>query len=138
MAAYQFNRYKEKNYEYNYRPGMVNNIYYSPTYSCGAKQVYIENMATVSLYIYTPYTPNDVALQNYPSTSYCGSYGNRNFFMYFSEWFGSTYAKEYKEMIKTRSMTIAQDTLPINPMTGELYEEWETLVKHIIIIIKSK
>ena len=127
MAAYQFDRYKQKNYEYNYHLGMVNNIYYSPTYSCGTKQVYIENMATASLYIYTPYTPNDAALQNYPGTSYCGSYGNRNFFMYFSEWFGSTYAKEYKEMIQARSMTIAQDTLPINPMTGELYEEWENI-----------
>ena len=93
MAAYQFDRYKQKNYEYNYHPGMVNNIYYSPTYSCGTKQVYIENMATASLYIYTPYTPNDAALQNYPGTSYCGSYGNRNFFMYFSEWFGDTYAR---------------------------------------------
>ena len=90
MAAYQFDRYKQKNYEYNYHPGMINNIYYSPDYSCGTKQVYIENMATASLYIYTPYTPNDAALANYPGTSYCGSYGNRNFFMYFSEWFGST------------------------------------------------
>ena len=91
MAAYQFNRYKERNYEYNYHPGMMNNIFYSPDYSCGTKQVYIENMATASLYIYTPYTPNDAALRNYPGTSTCGSYGNRNFFMYFSEWFGSTY-----------------------------------------------
>lgn len=99
MAAYQFDRYKQKNYEYNYHPGMVNNIYYSPTYSCGTKQVYIENMATASLYIYTPYTPNDAALQNYPGTSYCGSYGNRNFFMYFSEWFGSTiFVDQYRQI----------------------------------------
>ena len=90
MAAYQFNRYKERNYEYNYHPGMVNNIYYCPNYSCGSKQVYIENMATASLYIYTPYVPNDAALANYPGESNCGSYGNRNFFMYFNEWFGST------------------------------------------------
>ena len=102
MAAYQFDRYKQKNYEYNYHPGMVNTIYYSPNYSCGTKQVYIENMATASLYIYTPYTPNDAALQNYPGTSYCGSYGNRNFFMYFSEWFGDPHVPLGAKKIETR------------------------------------
>ncbi|MBR6097933.1 hypothetical protein IKP94_04280, partial [Candidatus Saccharibacteria bacterium] len=102
MAAYQFDRYKQKNYEYNYHPGMVNTVYYSPNYSCGTKQVYIENMATASLYIYTPYTPNDAALQNYPGTSYCGSYGNRNFFMYFSEWFGDPHVPLGAKKIETR------------------------------------
>ena len=106
MAAYQFDRYKQKNYEYNYHPGMTNNIYYSPAYSCGTKQVYIENMATASLYIYTPYTPNDAALKNYPGTSYCGSYGNRNFFMYFSEWFGSTFKTKEQEAIEDRYYSI--------------------------------
>ena len=90
MAAWQLNYYKEHIYSYNYRPYATNKIYYSPTTSCGSKQVYIENYATASLYIYTPYTPNDAALKNYPGTASCGSYGNRNFFMYFSEWFGST------------------------------------------------
>ena len=90
MAAWQLDYYKKHIYSYNYRPYATNNIYYSPTYSCGSKKVYIENYATASLYIYTPYTPNDAALRNYPGTASCGSYGNRNFFMYFSEWFGST------------------------------------------------
>ncbi len=91
-AAWQLNYYKEHIYSYGYYPYMTNNIYYSPNYSCGTKSVYLENIATTSLYIYTPYTPNDAALANYPGEAYCGSYGNRNFFMYFSEWFGSTYA----------------------------------------------
>ena len=95
-AAWQLNKYKtdweNKTFKFNYRPGAVNNIYYSPTTSCGKKQVYIENIATASLYIYTPYTPNDAALKAYPGTAACGSYGNRNFFMYFTEWFGSTHA----------------------------------------------
>ena len=90
-AAWQLNYYKEHIYSYGYYPYMTNNIYYSPNYSCGTKAVYLENIATTSLYIYTPYTPNDAALANYPGEAYCGSYGNRNFFMYFSEWFGSTY-----------------------------------------------
>ncbi len=97
-AAWQLNKYKtdweNKTFKFNYRPGAVNNIYYSPTTSCGKKQVYIENIATASLYIYTPYTPNDAALKAYPGTANCGSYGNRNFFMYFVEWFGTTRAPE--------------------------------------------
>lgn len=92
-AAWQLNYYKEHIYSYNYRPYATNYILYSPDHSCGRKEVYLENIATTSLYIYTPYTPNDAALQNYPGTATCGSYGNRNFFMYFSEWFGSTHAK---------------------------------------------
>lgn len=90
-AAWQLKYYKEHIYSYGYYPYMTNNIYYSPNYACGTKAVYLENIATTSLYIYTPYTPNDAALANYPGEAYCGSYGNRNFFMYFSEWFGSTY-----------------------------------------------
>jgi len=91
-AAWQLNYYKEHIYSYNYRPYATNYILYSPTVSCGRKEVYLENIATTSLYIYTPYTPNDAALRNYPGTATCGSYGNRNFFMYFSEWFGSTHS----------------------------------------------
>ena len=100
MAAWQLNYYKEHIYSYGYYPYMTNNIYYSPDYSCGKKAVYLENIATTSLYIYTPYTPNDAALANYPGTAYCGSYGNRNFFMYFNEWFGSTYAQKYDNVSK--------------------------------------
>lgn len=91
MAAWQLNYYKEHIYSYNYRPYATNSILYSPDASCGRKSVYLENIATTSLYIYTPYTPNDAALRNYPGTATCGSYGNRNFFMYFSEWFDSTH-----------------------------------------------
>ena len=91
-AAWQLNYYKEHIYSYNYRPYATNYILYSPTVACGRKEVYLENLATTSLYIYTPYTPNDEALRNYPGTATCGSYGNRNFFMYFSEWFGSTHS----------------------------------------------
>ena len=89
-AAWQLNYYREHPNDYRYRPGRNVNIYYSPDYSCGTKSVYIENYATAGLYIYTPYTPNDAALANYPGTAWCGSYGNRNFYMYFREWFGST------------------------------------------------
>ena len=102
MAAWQLKYYREHIYSYNYRPYAVNSILYSPDASCGRKSVYLENMATTSLYIYTPYTPNDAALRNYPGTAACGSYGNRNFFMYFNEWFGDTHLLEGEKKIDSR------------------------------------
>lgn len=87
-AAWQLKYYKDHQNDYRYKLG-ANQIQYSPDVTCGTKMVNIENIATLSLYIYTPYTPNDTALANYPGTAPCGAYGNRNFFMYFKEWFGS-------------------------------------------------
>lgn len=113
-AAWQLNYYKEHIYSYGYYPYMTNNIYYSPNYSCGTKAVYLENIATTSLYIYTPYTPNDAALANYPGEAYCGSYGNRNFFMYFSEWFGSTYFDNWEKMDEPRYLTVNKGSKIVN------------------------
>ena len=89
LAAWQLNYYRNNANSYRYKIGW-NDIQYSPNPSCGTKRVYIQNIATLSLYIYTPYTPNNEALNNYPGTANCGAYGNRNFFMFFNEWFGST------------------------------------------------
>ena len=71
----------------NYPVG-ENFIYYNPNFACGGSKVNIENLATSALYRYTPYQPNADALKNYPGTSYCGAYGNRNFYMLFGRWFG--------------------------------------------------
>jgi hypothetical protein len=87
-AAWQLKYYKDHQNDYRYKLG-INQIQYSPDLSCGTKTVNIENIATLSLYIYTPYTPNAASLANYPGSAPCGAYGNRNFFMYFKEWFGS-------------------------------------------------
>jgi hypothetical protein len=106
-AAWQFNYYKQNITKYNYQPYRNNTIQYTTTSSCGSKQVYIENIATASLYIYTPYTPNAAALSAYPGTATCGSYGNRNFFMFFNEWFGDTQA----QISKTK----------VSPAPGEYY-----------------
>ena len=60
--------------------------------SCGSKSVVVKNKATHSLYYYTPYTPNAAALAaGFGSGDSCSAYGNRNFFLYFTEWFGSTH-----------------------------------------------
>ena len=87
-AAWQLNYYKQHPNDYRYFIGW-NDIQYSTDPTCGTKRVYIQNMATLSLYIYTPYTPNDASLAAYPGQAPCGAYGNRNFFQYFTEWFGS-------------------------------------------------
>ena len=90
-AAGQLRKYRNEIQNYNYQPGRVNRILYNPNPACGYRDVYIENYATASLYIYTPYVPNDAALAAYPGTAHCGAYGNRNFFYMFREWFGSTH-----------------------------------------------
>lgn len=59
--------------------------------SCGGSIVNIENRATQALYNYTPYQPNQAALDaGYGSGDGCSTYGNRNFFLFFRDWFGNT------------------------------------------------
>jgi uncharacterized protein with LGFP repeats len=58
---------------------------------CGTASVHLTNIATASLYNYTPYVPNQAALAaGYKPGDDCSSYGNRNFWNYFTDWFGST------------------------------------------------
>lgn len=92
LAAKQFKRYKTNPSGYNYRAGRYNNIHYYPPNSrpeCGYSSVYIQNVATASLYNYTPYQPDSAALAN-PTGSggWCSSYGNRNFWVLWWKWFG--------------------------------------------------
>lgn len=71
--------------------GQVSQIQYNPNAGCGTQSVLISNQATHSLYMYTPYTPNAAALAaGYGVGDGCSSYGNRNFFQFYSDWFGST------------------------------------------------
>lgn len=89
-AAWQFNQYAANRGDYAYVAGRNNSILYNPDRSCGASNVYIENQATASLYIYTPYQPNRAALSNlYGTGNGCSSYGNRNFWRLYTDWFGS-------------------------------------------------
>ena len=90
-AARQFKRYQATPDSYSYVAGRNNNIAWNPSTSCGYSTVYIENQATAGLYNYTPYQPNTAALRSsYGSGDTCSSYGNRNFYSYFTDWFGST------------------------------------------------
>ncbi|MBG6239532.1 uncharacterized protein with LGFP repeats [Mycetocola sp. CAN_C7] len=72
-------------------PGKTVPIQWHPNASCGSGKVYVANKATASLYYYTPYQPNAAALNaGYGTGNSCSAYGNRNFFNFFTSWFGST------------------------------------------------
>jgi uncharacterized protein with LGFP repeats len=72
------------------RPG-VQYIQYHPDASCLGTTLNVRNWATASLYSYTPYQPNSSALANlYGSGDSCSSYGNRNFWRFYNEWFGAS------------------------------------------------
>lgn len=90
-AAEAFRRYEANPDSYNYKAQRNNYILYNPNTACGGSTVFIENQATASLYIYTPYQPNLAALNNlYGSGDGCSAYGNRNFWRMFSDWFVPT------------------------------------------------
>lgn len=76
-----------------YTPYVLGNNYirWNPSTSCGGSNVNIENRSTQALYNYTPYRPNQAALNaGYGMGDSCSAYGNRNFYLYFTDWFGST------------------------------------------------
>ena len=73
-----------------------NYIQWNPSTSCGGRTVNITTLATQALYDYTPYQPNSAALAaGYGSGDSCSSYGNRNFYLYFNDWFGSSFGNSY-------------------------------------------
>lgn len=94
-AAWQLKRYANpagtSQYFTWYAPGKTWNVRWHPNASCGSAPVTIANQATANLYYYTPYQPNAAALRaGYGEGDACSSYGNRNFYQYFTDWFGST------------------------------------------------
>jgi hypothetical protein len=92
QAAAAFRRYADNPTNYRYRAGTTTAVYWHPDLErCGSQNVTIQNKATAGLYIYTPYQPNAAALAAYPGTGdSCSSYGNRNFWYLWNNWFGST------------------------------------------------
>lgn len=99
-AARQFKIYAEGRYFTYYAPGKTWNILFNPNAACGSAPVRVANKATASLYYYTPYQPNAAALSaGYGLGDGCSAYGNRNFYQYFVDWFGST---------QTSNMTIVK------------------------------
>jgi len=121
-AAWQLKRYVQYPDNYNYKAAVSRYIQYSPRAECGGTQVYIENAATAALYNYTPYQPNAAALNNmYGSGDGCSSYGNRNFWRYFNDWFGSTLVQEVAPSVSIKAN--GQDTTTI-PYDSTLAISW--------------
>lgn len=90
-GAHRLKYYTGNPGEYRYKPYQSNTIQWHPNIGCGTSQVYIANRATAALYIYTPYRPNQAALNAGSGTGdSCSTYGNRNFFIYYTSWFGDT------------------------------------------------
>jgi len=92
-TAYMYHAIMTQNPNW-YSPYVVgtNYIQWSPNASCGGTNVNIVNWSTAALYDYTPYQPNAAALNaGYGVGDSCSAYGNRNFYLYFTSWFGPTY-----------------------------------------------
>ena len=93
-AAWQLKRYGNpagtSQYFTWFAPGNTWNVRWHPNEACGSAPVYIQNQATANLYYYTPYQPNSAAIRaGYGEGDGCSAYGNRNFYQYFTDWFGS-------------------------------------------------
>jgi hypothetical protein len=119
-AARQYKLYQAKPASYQYRIGS-NNIYWNPNASCGYSTVTIRNQATAGLYNYTPYRPNQAALNaGYGSGNSCSSYGNRNFYLYYSDWFGDpkTEAPQHGNGQDTDSTTVNTNYYFKNSISG--------------------
>ena len=88
-AARAFNSYFAFPATFRFQPNKTATISYSPKSGCESAKILLQNRATAALYNYTPYTPNAASLANpFETGDECSSYGNRNFSLYFSLWFG--------------------------------------------------
>ena len=114
-------------YGSRYYPVGNNAIKYNPNSACGSSVVYIQNRATSALYQYTPYQPNAAALNaGYGIGDGCSAYGNRNFYLYFTDWFGSTQIDYPKlETIKsTNRISNVNSDYKLNYRTNIEYYGW--------------
>lgn len=95
-AASRLNAYRDpaRKSQYPMQVGATRAVLYHPSANtlCPAtpsQTITFRSAATAALYTYTPYVPNQIALDKdpYPGDA-CSSYGNRNFFRTFAGWFG--------------------------------------------------
>lgn len=85
-------------------------VQYNPNASCGGKVINIQNRATSALYRYTPYQPNQSAINaGYGLGDSCGAYGNRNTWALFTDWFGSSDNNSFVSLDTPRWMQVSQD-----------------------------
>lgn len=85
-----------------------NYIQYNPNAACGGSIVNVRSLATSALYRYTPYQPNAGALAAGYGTASCGAYGNRNFYLYFQDWFGNITSDGYPTLAQAMANRAAK------------------------------
>ncbi len=107
-----------------YYPVGNNQVKFNPNSACGSSTVNIKNRATSALYQYTPYQPNAAALNaGYGIGDGCSAYGNRNFWMLFTDWFGSTVV-EYPDVSTVKSRNRVEN------VKSDLVLKYRTNVEH--------
>lgn len=132
-AASRFQYYADNPGKFTFKAGRDNTIAFHPNASCGSSVVYIRNQATAGLYNYTPYQPNAAAIAaGNKSGDACSSYGNRNFWFYFTTWFGPTTGSAYNPVGGINSLTVSGSTLRLtgwglDPDTSGPIYVWVTL-----------
>lgn len=95
-------------------------VQYHPNTACGGSTINIQNRATSALYRYTPYQPNQAALNaGYGTGNDCSAYGNRNFWRLFTDWFDSTQSINYISLENQRWMQVRVSTVKVNLHNGE-------------------
>ncbi|CAL4860546.1 hypothetical protein MMM2322_02227 [Microbacterium sp. MM2322] len=116
LGARQQQVYKKNPQNYGYRAGQVTTVKWHPNSACGTSKVLIKNQATANLYIYTPYRPNIAALAaGYAQGDSCSSYGNRNFYNYYVQWFAPQVSQNpggAAALVKACTVPAAADIVP--------------------------
>ncbi|MFK3834339.1 hypothetical protein [Microbacterium sp. NPDC087868] len=129
-AARQMQIYMEGRWFQWYAPGKTWNILYNPNANCGSSPVYVANKATSALYYYTPYQPNAAALRaGYGTGDGCSAYGNRNFYNYFTDWFGSTQSASAPQgLVKVGTAVWLVSGQNRYHITAEAYPEYKAVL----------
>ncbi len=129
----------------NYPAGRTSYVQYNPNSGCGGTSVLIENRATSALYRYTPYQPNASALNaGYGMGDACSAYGNRNFYLFFTDWFGDAQQPElskafsaiknrYESLSQAEKQTLGDESGPMNCNIGHAGACVQAYQKGVII-----
>lgn len=94
-AAWQFRQYSQEP-DREYQIGTVD-VGYHPNADCGSSRVKITNQATANLYNYTPYQPSPKTIAG--AADACSTYGNLNFWSFYTQWFGDSDSKRYPDFL---------------------------------------
>ena len=122
------------------RPYQTQNILYNVVQTgCNGSDVYVKNKATAALYTYTPYQPNEAALNNmYGLGDRCSAYGNRNFWSTYWNWFGDPHVSGFENLSDPRLFQVKEATYKTNLTIHKDHEQDGKLPIGKVIKIVSK